>query len=115
MLKPGLETRDVLFDLLDEGQMVRELRQAFVRLDSRLIDGESAGGDENRIEYIVLGPAQMHTRISPDLDRLQDEDHESYRPQMPDDTALISSGSFDADARDAGLGKFRGQASPTVP
>src|SRR5204863_3150988 len=48
MLKPGLEPRDVFFDLLDEGQVVGELRQALVRLDARLIDGESAGGDENR-------------------------------------------------------------------
>jgi len=56
MLKPGLEPRDVFFDLLDEGQVVRQLGQTCVRFDSRLIDGGCEGGDENRIERIVLGP-----------------------------------------------------------
>src|SRR5436190_3744089 len=95
MLEPGREPRDVFFDLLDEGQVVGELRQALVRLDARLIDGESAGGDENRIERIILGPAQVHTRIGPDLDRLQDQDGDALLPQMSDNAAFIAAGRFD--------------------
>lgn len=39
MLEPYFETGDVLFDLFDEGQVLRQLRQAsLVRCDLRLID-----------------------------------------------------------------------------
>ena len=59
MLEPDLEAGDILFDLLDEGQMLSQLRQALVRIDARLIDHCRAGGDQNRIDLVVLGPAQM--------------------------------------------------------
>jgi hypothetical protein len=46
MFEPNLEACDVLFDLLDEGQMLSQLRQALVRLDPRLLDRRRTGGDE---------------------------------------------------------------------
>ena len=55
MLDADLEAGDVFFDLFDEGQVLRQLRQAIVWLDLRLIDRRRAGGDENRIELVVLG------------------------------------------------------------
>ena len=64
MLEPGLETRDILFDLLDEGQMVGKRGQPRIRLDPRPLDRGRAGCDQNRIERIVLGAAQMQARIS---------------------------------------------------
>ena len=51
--------------------MLRQFCQALVRLDTRLIDRRRTGGDENRIELVVLGTAQMDARIGFDLDRLQ--------------------------------------------
>ena len=62
MLQPDLDAGDVLLDLFDEGQMLSQLCQALVRLDARLFDRGRTGGDKNRIELVILGPAQMHPR-----------------------------------------------------
>ena len=78
MLQPDLDAGDVLLDLFDEGQMLSQLCQAFVRLDARLFDRGRTGGDKNRIELVILGPAQMHPRICFDLDRLQNENGKSF-------------------------------------
>ena len=59
-----LMARDVLLDLFDEGQMVCQLRQALIRRDPRPVDRRRTGGDQNRIELIVLGAAQMHAGIA---------------------------------------------------
>ena len=77
MLEPGLQTRDVLLDLLDEGQMVGKRGQPRIRLDAWPIDRGRAGCDQHRIERVVLGAAQMQTRIGTHLDRLQHQDHEA--------------------------------------
>ena len=59
MLDADLKASDVFFDLLDEGQMLSQFRQTFVRIDSRPINRRRTGGDENRIELVVLGTTQM--------------------------------------------------------
>ena len=64
VFEPDLEARDILLDLLNEGQLVSKLRQTRIRFDVRVIDRSRAGRDQNRIERIVLGPAQMHPRIN---------------------------------------------------
>ena len=74
MFETHLEAGDILFDLFDEGQMLRQLCQAIVRLDARLIDRCRTGGDESCIEFVVLGAAQMDPRIGFDLDRLQNQE-----------------------------------------
>jgi hypothetical protein len=43
--------------------VLRQFCQALVGLDTRLIDRRRTGGDENRIELVVLGTAQMEARI----------------------------------------------------
>ena len=83
--------------------MLRQFCQALVRLDTRLIDRRRTGGDENRIELVVLGTAQMDARIGFDLDRLQDQNGEALVPQIADHTAFITAARFNADPRDPGL------------
>ena len=113
MFEPDLEARDVLFDLLDEGQMPRQFGQSQIRLDPRRLDGRRAGGDQRGIECVVLGPPQMHAGISLDLNRLQNKNDEARRSQMSDHAALIASRRLDADAPDAGLCKRNGEMPPT--
>ena len=114
MFEPDLETRDVLFDLLDKGQMPRQLSQTFVGLDVRRIDRRRAGCDQSCIEQIVLGPAQMDARIGLHLDRLQDEDDEASLAQMSDHAALIASRRFDADTRDTRFAELCRQTAPAA-
>src|ERR1700676_4219885 len=71
MLKPGLEARDVLLDLLQESQMSRQFCQSWIRCYLRLIEHGGTCGNQNRVERIVLGPTQMHPAKRLDLGRLQ--------------------------------------------
>ena len=113
MLKTDFETRNVLLDLLDEGQMLRQFRRIARQAgNSRLIDARRAGGDESGIELVVLGPVQMHTRIGLHLHRLQDENGKALVPQIPDHAAFVAAGRLDADSCHPGFGKFCGQAPP---
>src|SRR5208282_4182093 len=113
MFETHLEAGNVLLGLLDEGQMWRQLSQAIVRLDTRLIDRRRAGGDKNCIELVVLGPAQMHAGIGFDLDRLQDQNREALVTQIADHAAFVAAAGLDADARDAGLRQFGSKTPPT--
>ena len=112
MLEPGLEAPDVFLDLLEEGQIVGQFRQSWIRRDPRLIDRGCAGRDQYCIERIVLGAAQMHPAKCLDLDRLQHQDREARRPQMLHDAAFIAAGRLDTDARHAGLGQVGQQSAP---
>ena len=114
MFEPHLEARDILFDLLDEGQMSRQFGQSCIGLDPRRLDRSRTGSDQRRIERVVLGPAQVHACEGANLDRLQDENGEACRPQMGDHAALVAAGCFDADAHDAGLGEINGKAPPAL-
>ena len=44
---------------------------------ARRLERRRAGGDQDRIERVVLGPAQMQPGIGLHLDRLQHEDGEA--------------------------------------
>ena len=113
MFEADLEASDVLLDLLNEGQVLRQLRQATIRLDTRLIDRRRAGGDENGVELVVLGPAQLQACIGFDLERLQDENSEVFVAQITDHAALVAAAGLDADTRDAGSRGLDSKASPT--
>jgi hypothetical protein len=113
MLEPNLVAGDILFDLLDIGQMLRQLRQALVRREARLIDRRCTSGDEHRIELIVLGPAQMHTRVGFDLDRLQDENGQALFPQMADHTPFVTATRLDTNTRHPVLDESCGKLPPT--
>ena len=112
VLEPGLEARDILLDLLDEGQMVRQVRQSRVRLDPRPLDRRRTGRDQGRIERVVLGPPQVHAGKGANLDRLQHQNGKVRRPQMRDHAALIASRRLDADACYAGPRQARGKPPP---
>src|SRR5450631_390898 len=112
MLEPNFEARCVLFDLLDKGQIIRQFCQPCVGLDPGLFDGSRTGGNESCIERIILGPAQMYARIGPDLDWLHDQDREACRPQMLNDTTLVSTGCLNTDTSDPSLSQIGDQTSP---
>ena len=44
-LKADFEAGDILFDLLDEGQILRQLGQALIWRETRWINGRCTGGD----------------------------------------------------------------------
>src|SRR5580700_5284695 len=113
MFDPDLEAGDVLFDLFDEGQMLSQRHQALVRLDTPLIDHCRTGGDENGIEPVVLGSAQMQPRIGFDLEWLQHHDDEAFVAQIADHTAFIAAAGLDADTRYLGAGECDSQSPPT--
>ena len=113
MLEPDLEAGDVLFDLLDEGQMLSQLRQASVWLDAHLLDRCRAGSDENRVKLVVFGTAQMQPSISFYLDWLQDQDGEAFVPQITDDTLFIAAAGLDADTHHLGASEVGSQTPPT--
>jgi hypothetical protein len=114
MFEPGLQPRNVLLDLLDEGQKVRKLRQALIRRDSWLLHGSRAGRNQCRIERIVLGPPKMQPRKVTHLVRLQDQDGEARSLQMPDHATFITARRLDSHAPDTSLGQLRTQTSPTL-
>ena len=114
VFEPGLQTGNVLLGLLDEGQMVGKLGQAHIRREPRFLDRGRAGRHQGCIKRIVLGPAQMHPRISAHLDRLQHQDDEACSLQMFHYAALVTARRLDSDTGDAGLGQLRTQMPPTA-
>ena len=71
MFEPDLEARNVLLDLFDEGQQVCKLSQTLIWRDPWLVHRSRTGRNQNGIERIVLGPAQMHPAKRLDLNWLQ--------------------------------------------
>ena len=113
MFETHLEAGNVFLDLFDKGQVLRQLCQAVVWRDARLIDCRRTVGDKSRIELIVLGPAQMHACIGFDLDRLQDQNGEALVPQIADHAAFVAAAGLNADLRHSGFREIGGQAPPT--
>jgi len=112
MFETDLEAGDVLLDLFDEGQMLRQLRQALVRLNALLCYGGRASGDQNSIELVVLGPTQMQPSVGFDLDRLQYHNGEAFGPQIADDSSFIAAAGFDADTLDLRADEGGSQTPP---
>src|SRR3954470_2720060 len=112
MLKPGLEARDVFFNLLKEGKISGQFRQSGIWYDPRLIECGRAGCDQNRIEHVVFGPAQMHPSKRLDLHRLQHKHSQTSRAQILHRAAFITTGSLDPDARHASLSQTGGKGTP---
>ncbi len=114
MFEPDLEAGDVFFDLFDEGQVLSQLIKALVRLDLRPIDRRRrASGDQNRIEPVILGPAQVHAGTSFDLDRLQDQNSKALLAQIADHPAFVAAACLDADTGDLSLTEFDSKTPPT--
>ena len=107
MLETGLETSDVFLDLLDEGQMIRQVLQPFIWFDAGAFDRRGTGRHKRGVKCIVLRPPQTHPRIGADLDRLQYQHLKARRTQMPDHAALVATGRLDPDALDADFDKLR--------
>jgi len=76
VLQAGLEAGGVFLGLLQESEAAGELLQAGVRGDGRRLAGRRAGGDQKRVEAVVLGPAATQPGEGAHLQRLQDHDRE---------------------------------------
>src|SRR5579859_2227530 len=114
MLEAGLQPGKIFFGLLDEGQQICKLNEALIRSDPRLLHGSRTGGNQNRVECIVLGSPEMEASKGAHLDRLQHQHRKPSRPQISDHAALVTAGRFDSDPRDPGFGQLRAQAFPAL-
>ncbi|MGZ8995823.1 MAG: hypothetical protein ACXW3P_04900, partial [Rhodospirillales bacterium] len=70
MLEAGLQAGDVRLDLLDEGQLVGQRVQARIGLPRLRLEDVGAGGDQDRIDAVGLGPAELQLGKGADLQRL---------------------------------------------
>ena len=77
VFETDLEAGDVLFDLFDESELMGEGCKPLIGLWPGLINRGCTGGDDGRIELIVLGAAQMDAAIGFDLDRLEDNNNDA--------------------------------------
>jgi len=114
MFEPGLQPRDILFDLLDEGQKIGKVSQPLIRLDRRLLHHSCASCNQSGIEHIVLGSPKMSLGEGTHLDGLQNQDCKACLPQMPDHATFIASRCLNPHAFDLGLGQLRAQTLPTL-
>src|ERR1700741_685547 len=112
MLEPGLEADDVLLELFEEGQILRQFSQSWIRRDPRLIERCRAGCDQHRIEPVGLGPPQMRPAKRFDLDRLQPPHPEDATAQMLHHAAFVPARRLDTDAPPAGPGQVGCTRSP---
>ena len=115
MLDPGLETGDVVLDLLDERQVIAQFVEARIgRHGVAGIQCDRAGSDEDGIQPVILGAAEVQLGERLDLERLQHDDDEAVGLQMPGDGTFVATGRLDADALDTGLGELGGETVPSI-
>ena len=91
---------DVLSDLLDQRQMLGKRLQPRIGGGVDLLDRGGAGGDQRRIDLVVLGPLQVELGIGAHLCRLKHHHNEPLAPQLGDDWKLIAATRLDPDALD---------------
>jgi Homeodomain-like domain len=105
MFETGFEAGDILFELLDEGELVGQGFQAAIDLTLDWIERCGAGGDEGRIDGIVLGAAQVQPGEGFDLHGLKHEDRDTLGPERACHASFVAAGGFDADTGDPGFAK----------
>ena len=114
MFETDFDAGDILLDLLDEGEVLRQIIEAFVGLACVLIQGCRTGSDCSGIYFVILGAAQMHAGAGFDLDGLEHDDSEAVLPQMCNGAVFVSAGCLDANARDAGFGEDSCELLPAL-
>jgi hypothetical protein len=80
--------------------------------DPWLVECCRASRNQDRVEHIVLGTAQMHPAKRLDLDRLQYQHGKTRRTQMCHHAALVSARGLDADAGNTRLGQLGHKSLP---
>src|SRR6266403_718939 len=97
MLEPNLDAHDILFGLLDEGELIGKRSNSGVwRLPFDLMMSH-AGGDQAGIDTIALGAAQDKFCKGAHLPGLQHDDVESGLAQIFNHVALVAAGGFQTD------------------
>ena len=71
-------------------------RRGSTAWDILRLEDVGAGGDQDGIDAVVLGAAQMQLGEGADLQRLQHDDAETLVLQMPPDAAFVAAGGLDA-------------------
>lgn len=113
MFKACVQAGDVCFHLLDEGQLVAETIEVRIgRLCFLGIEDVGTGGDQDRIDAVAFGAAQVQPGERTHLQWLQDGDREAGCPQVPSDAAFVAAAGFDADPLDVFLTEPGSQALP---
>ena len=107
LIAAGLAARlvagDVLADLLDDGEMIGEPQQARIGRRVNSFDRRRAGGDQPRIDLVVLGALPAKFCKGTHLRRLEHDDPEAVATQRQDNLALIATARLDADPLSAVL------------
>jgi len=85
----GLETSDVLGELLNQREVLGEWCQARIGSLARQVDGGRDLGDQRRVDWIGLGPALLEAAPAMDLPWVEDEHHEVALAQVLSDSGLI--------------------------
>ena len=105
LIAAGLAARlvagDVLADLLDDGEMIGELDQSRIGRRMNGFGRRRAGGDQPRIDFVVLSALPAKFCEGTHLRRLEHDDLEAVAAQRQDHVALVTAARLDADAFDA--------------
>lgn len=99
-LTAGLETSNVVGDLLDERQMLGQWRQTRIWRCMDLLDGGRAGGNQGSIDLVVLRPLQVERGIGPHLRGLEHDHHKTILAQPDHDGLLIAAAGLNPDPVD---------------
>ena len=101
----GLENDDLLLDLLEIGQLGIEPVEAGIRQRRQLIKAGREGGDQRRVELVVLGPLEPALGKMAHLARLKAAARHAGGAQMQKQPPVIAARGFEADALNTMLGK----------
>ena len=91
---------NVLSDLLDQRQMFGKRLQPRIGGGVDLLDRGGAGGDQRRIDLVVLGQLQVELGIGAHLCRLKHHHNEPIAPQLDDNRQFIAATCLDPNALD---------------
>jgi len=96
--EPGLETGDVLGELLNQREVLGEWCQTRIGGLAREVDGGRDLGNQRSVDRIGLGPTLLEAAPAMDLTRVEDEHHEVALAQVLSDGGLVVAGGFETDA-----------------
>src|ERR1700681_79011 len=97
MLEPNLDAHDILFGLLDEGELIGKRSHSGVWCLPFDLMMSHAGSDQSGIDTIAFGTAQDEFCKGAHLPGLQHDDVESGFAQIFNHVALVAAGGFQTD------------------
>jgi len=97
VLEPNFDAHDILFDLLDEGELIGERSYSWIGripFDPMM---RHAGRDQSGIDTVAFGAAQDELSKGTHLPGLHHDNIEASLAQSFNHTALVAAGGFQTD------------------